>query len=59
MTNGSEKRTVGEPGKTCERPVEVRVKRLQSAPSFSLPDYETEGSSGVDIRAAVEEDVIL
>jgi dUTP pyrophosphatase len=39
--------------------ITVRIKRLESNPDLPLPGYETEGSSGMDIRAAVEVPVIL
>jgi dUTP pyrophosphatase len=39
--------------------IHVQIKRLENNPDLPLPDYETEGSSGMDIRAAVEGPVIL
>ncbi|MFH1350755.1 MAG: dUTP diphosphatase [Pseudomonadota bacterium] len=39
--------------------VEIRVKRLGGHQDIALPSYETNGSSGMDLRAAVEEDLIL
>jgi dUTP pyrophosphatase len=41
-------------------PVKIKFKRLNSDFSdIPLPSYSTEGSSGMDIRAAVEEEFIL
>lgn len=40
--------------------VNLHIKRIsKSFSDISLPQYETEGSSGMDIRAAVEEPIIL
>lgn len=36
--------------------VTVRLKRLDHAQGLPLPSYETEGSAGMDLRAAVAED---
>ena len=40
-------------------PVEIRIKRLEGGKNIPLPSYETEGASGMDLRAAVTEDVVL
>ena len=37
----------------------VKVKRLQGGEGISLPAYETEGASAMDLRAAVREQVVL
>jgi dUTP pyrophosphatase len=37
----------------------IKVKRLQGDEDISLPAYETEGASAMDIRAAVQEQVVL
>jgi dUTP pyrophosphatase len=40
--------------------VNLHIKRIsKSFSDISLPQYETEGSSGMDIRAAVEKPIIL
>jgi dUTP pyrophosphatase len=39
--------------------VEIRIKRLSAAQDIPLPDYETPGSSGMDLRAATEGTVSL
>lgn len=39
--------------------IHIQIKRLENNPDLPLPDYETKGSSGMDIRAAVEGPVIL
>lgn len=39
--------------------IEIKVKRLRGHKDIALPSYETGGSSGMDLRAAVKEDVIL
>jgi dUTP pyrophosphatase len=39
--------------------ISLKIKRLENNPDLPLPGYETEGSSGMDIRAAVEAPVIL
>lgn len=41
------------------RPVAVAVKRLAHAEGLDLPSYETAGSAGMDLRAAVEVDQLL
>ncbi len=33
-------------------PVDIAVKRLENAGDLPLPSYETEGSAGMDVRAA-------
>ncbi len=37
-------------------PISVRLRRLPHAEGLPLPDYETEGSAGMDVRAAVPEE---
>ncbi|MFC1535051.1 dUTP diphosphatase [Thermodesulfobacteriota bacterium] len=37
----------------------VKFKRLEDNTDLPLPDYETEGSSGMDIRASVKEPVLV
>lgn len=39
--------------------LKIRVKRLNGVRNTDLPRYESEGSSGMDIRASVEEEVVL
>ena len=39
--------------------MEIKIKRLGGAEDIALPRYETAGSSGMDIRAAVKEEVVL
>lgn len=40
--------------------IPIKVKRLsEDFKDIALPEYTTEGSSGMDIRAAVSEDVVL
>jgi dUTP pyrophosphatase len=39
--------------------LQVKVKQLAHARGLPLPEYTTEGSAGVDLRAAVEADVII
>ncbi len=39
--------------------ISVKIKRLKEASDLPLPDYETEGSSGMDIRASVKEPVLI
>lgn len=40
--------------------IEIKIKRLSSAfEDIPLPSYSTSGSSGMDIRAAIENEVIL
>jgi len=45
----------------CEtqRPVRVQVKRRRGCEDLPLPRYMSEGASGMDLLAAVEEDVCL
>ena len=40
-------------------PLPIKVKSLENHKGLPLPDYESEGSSGMDIRACVEEPVSL
>jgi dUTP pyrophosphatase len=39
--------------------VRIRIKRLDGCEDVPLPAYETEGASGMDLRAAVESKVVL
>jgi dUTP pyrophosphatase len=39
--------------------LKLEVKRLPGGEDIALPVYETEGASGLDIRAAVNEPIIL
>ena len=39
--------------------ISIQIKRLENNADLPLPGYETEGSSGMDLRAAVERPVIL
>jgi len=39
--------------------VKVKIKRLRKDRSLSLPRYMTDGSSGMDLFASLEEEVIL
>ena len=38
---------------------ELLIKRLPHSEGLPLPSYETEGSAGLDLRAAIGEDIIL
>lgn len=37
----------------------VLIKRLPHAEGLPLPEYQTEDSAGADLRAAIDEDVVL
>jgi len=39
--------------------LEIKVKRLPGCEDLPLPRYESDGSSGMDLRAAVEQSVVL
>ncbi|MCD6296477.1 MAG: dUTP diphosphatase [Deltaproteobacteria bacterium] len=39
--------------------IPVKITRLEGNKDLPLPEYESEGSSGMDIRAAVKEPVVL
>jgi dUTP pyrophosphatase len=39
--------------------VTIRVKRLDGNQDIALPSYESEGASGLDLRAAVDKDLTL
>jgi dUTP pyrophosphatase len=39
--------------------LKLQIKRLPGGEDIPLPQYETEGASGLDIRAAVKEQLIL
>jgi dUTP pyrophosphatase len=39
--------------------VTLRVKRLDGSQDVALPSYETEGASGLDLRAAVDRELTL
>lgn len=38
---------------------QINIKRLENNPDLELPKYETENSAGMDLRACIEEDLIL
>lgn len=42
-----------------EQRIFLRIKKLEHAADLPLPDYETEGSSGMDIRAALNDSMVL
>jgi len=37
----------------------LRIKRLPHSTGLPLPSYQTTGSAGLDLRAAIEQDVLL
>ena len=37
--------------------IELRIQRLPRAEGLELPAYQTSGSSGMDLRAAIEESI--
>jgi dUTP pyrophosphatase len=37
----------------------LKVKRLENNPDLPLPSYQSNGSSGLDLRAAVDDDLVL
>lgn len=39
--------------------VRIQIKRLRQQREISLPGYMTEGAAGMDLAAALEEDVVL
>lgn len=39
--------------------VEIKITQLAHGDGLELPSYETEGSAGMDIRAAVSEDLVI
>jgi dUTP pyrophosphatase len=39
--------------------VSLKIKRLANNSDLPLPEYETKGSSGMDLRAAVKEPLVL
>jgi len=39
--------------------IRIIIKRLRNSPPLSLPQYMTEGSSGMDLFASLENDVTL
>ena len=39
--------------------IPIKIKRLGDATDLPLPSYESEGSSGMDIRASVKEPLLL
>ncbi len=39
--------------------VKVKVKRLPHAEGLDLPSYATPGSSGIDLRAAIEDKIVI
>ena len=45
----------------CEKrkPLKLRVKRLEGSRDIDLPGYQTQGASGLDLRAAVKEPLTL
>ena len=49
----------GKTGEGLLQQVKIKIKRLDGHKDIPLPAYETEGSAGMDLRAAVEERVTL
>ncbi|HEX9699684.1 MAG TPA: dUTP diphosphatase [Acidobacteriota bacterium] len=41
------------------KPIELLVERLPHAEGLALPEYQTPGSSGMDLRAALGEPVVI
>jgi dUTP pyrophosphatase len=39
--------------------VVVRIKRVRGAPDIPLPEYQSKGAAGVDLRACLEEPVVI
>ncbi len=39
--------------------MEVKIKRINGNQDIPLPSYESDGSSGMDLRAAVKESVVI
>ena len=39
--------------------ITLRIRRDEGCEDLPLPDYESDGASGIDLRAAVEEEVVL
>ncbi len=39
--------------------LKLKIERLDNAKDLPLPQYQTEGSSGIDLHANVKEDVII
>ena len=37
----------------------VKIKIVSNNPDFSLPEYQTSGSSGMDLQADIQNDIIL
>lgn len=44
--------------KSLER-IKIKIRRLENNADLPLPDYETAGSSGMDIRASVKEPILI
>ena len=39
--------------------INIKIKKLDNSQDMRLPQYESEGSSGMDIRAAISDSIIL
>jgi dUTP pyrophosphatase len=39
--------------------ISIKIRQLEESSDLPLPEYETEGSSGMDVRASVKEPVLL
>lgn len=37
----------------------IKIKKLENLKELPLPKYETSGSAGMDLRAAIDEDIII
>jgi dUTP pyrophosphatase len=46
-------------GKETMERIALKIRLLDRGRGIPLPDYESEGSSGIDLRAAVQEDVMV
>jgi dUTP pyrophosphatase len=47
------------PGASALDKVKIKVKRMSVFNDIALPEYESEGSSGMDLRALVDDEIIL
>ena len=42
-----------------EKNMDIKIKRLQNSNGLDIPSYATSNSAGIDLQAAISEDIII